>query len=406
MPVLGTKQFWMPSQGSTKDEKTSQILKNSGYISIQLYSVNYQPEATFWQKTFGGADVITLSSNLKYQSGVSNIEAASVQDVRKVKARKSTNLALQRNIAVKIPATADALSLDVAMTAIKNDTLQAKFEMMNKPEFQSAFQLAPLVVGQVITITSLVKQLLSNTGKQEQLEASYAGIIGLQPETNPVSQGRLTAGYLLLINDPFDGADVSRFSMKGTSLYYDGHEVENTYIIFNISFDSLKGDNQAANWFKKYNEALTKLDNINTVEDPIEIDRIYNDAKKLWIEGNVLLEADDTYIHTERIQIKAAAFKTINDYYQMISNGRQGNKKDQAALTVDVLNELAGSSSPESVQEALPAMSSLLGEAAATSDDITPINLGSVLSTIDEDVSSYITGLEMSNNSFSLGRLT
>jgi hypothetical protein len=62
---------------------------------------------------------------------------------------------------------------------------------------------------------------------------------------------------------------------------------------------------------KKYNEAVSKLDSINTAADVSEINRIYNDAKKLWIEGNVLLEADDTYIHTERIQIKAAAFKTI-----------------------------------------------------------------------------------------------
>jgi len=408
MPVLGTKQFWLPSEGTAKDQKESQILKNSGYISIQLYSVNYQPKATFWQRTFGGKDVITLSSNLTYQSGVSNIEAASVQDVRRIRPRSSTNLALQRNLAVKIPATADAISLEVIMTAVQNDQLHAKFEMLNQPEYQSALQLAPLIVGQVITITSLVKQLLTDNGTQEQLEASYAGIIGLQAESNPIAQGRLTSGYILLINAnetaPFDDVDISRFKVKGSALYYEEKEVENTYIIFNISFDSLKGENQSAGWFKKYNEGLSKLDGINTTSDTDEINRIYNDAKKSWMEGNVLLDADDSYVNSERIQMKAAAFKAINDYYQSITNGRQGTKKEQAALTVDVINELSSNAPAESIQQALPATSSLLEHAAPDSaEDVTAVNLENVLNSITADVNSYISDLEVNNKHFTLG---
>ena len=107
----------------------------------------------------GGKDKIALATTLKYQSGIDSIEATSVQDVQEVKVNKNYNLGLQRNIAIKIPANADAIAMEVKMTAVKNDSLQAKFDMLNQPEYQSALQLAPTVVGQVLTITSLVKKL-------------------------------------------------------------------------------------------------------------------------------------------------------------------------------------------------------------------------------------------------------
>ncbi|UWX58181.1 hypothetical protein NY406_02585 [Chlorobaculum sp. MV4-Y] len=157
MSIIGTKKFWKPAQGAGTTQKENQILKNTGYINLQLYCVNYMSIGNFWQKTFGGKDNIALATNLKYQTGVESIEATSVQDVRVVKTNKNYNLGLQKNIAVKIPASADAITIDVKMTAIKDDKLQAKFDMLNKPEYQAALELAPTVVGQVITITSLVK---------------------------------------------------------------------------------------------------------------------------------------------------------------------------------------------------------------------------------------------------------
>ena len=162
MAILGTKKFWKPSVGASATQRENQILKNAGYINLQLRTVNYMSVGNFWQTTFGGKDNIALATTLKYQSGVESIEATSVQDVREVKVNKNYNLGLQRNIAVKIPANADAIAIEVKMTAVKNDSLQAKFDMLNQPEYQSALQLAPTVVGQVLTITSLVKKLFTN----------------------------------------------------------------------------------------------------------------------------------------------------------------------------------------------------------------------------------------------------
>ena len=327
MAILGTKKFWKPTTGASSSQKENQILKNRGYINIQLHSVNYMSVGNFWQKYFSGKDKIALATSLKYQSGVDTIEATLVQDVREVIVNKNYNLGLQRNIAVKIPANADAIAIEVKMTAVKTYTMQSKFDMLNKSEYQAALQLAPTIVGQVLTITSLVKKLFSDSDPQSQLEASYAGIISSQPEDNPVSSGKLTKGILLMIStnegEQFDNVDETKFSIKGDTLYYQNKQVENTYLIFNISFEPLKGDDEKANWFKKYNDSLNNLDKILLTTKQNEIQKIYNDSTSMWIEGNALIDADATYINSERTQIKAAAFKSISDKYKNLTHPTQ-----------------------------------------------------------------------------------
>lgn len=355
MAILGTKKFWKPSVGASATQKENQILKNKGYINIQLRTVNYMSTGNFWQKTFGGKDKIALTTTLKYQSGVESIEATSVQDAREVKVSKNYNLGLQRNIAVKIPANADALSIEASMTAMKNDALQTKFDMLNKADYQAALQLAPVVVGQVLTITSLVKNLFTDSDPAAQLEATYAGIISSQAEDNPVSNGKLTSGLLIMIStnegQQFSDADDSQFELKGDTLHYNNKQVENTYLVFNISFEQFKGDDEKSIWFKKYSEALNNLDKIHLTSDQSEIEKIFNDSKTLWIEGNALIDADATYIHAERMAIKNAAFKTIKDKYDGLTQTVPAMTLIPAA---EILKDVAGSTTLDALKEALP----------------------------------------------------
>lgn len=411
MSILGTKKFWKPAQGASLTQKENQILKNSGYINIQLHCVNYMSVGNFWQKTFGGKDNIALATTLKYQTGVESIEATSVQDVRVVKTDQNYNLGLQRNIAVKIPANADAITIDVKMTAIKDDKLQAKFDMLNQPEYQSALELAPAVVGQVLTITSLVKKLFSDSDPQSQLEAGYAGIISSQPEAHPLSNGKLTRGYLIMIStnegDPFNNVDESKFELKGDTLFYNKKQVENTYIVFNISFEPLKGENENANWFKKYNEAINNLDKIQVAPDDEEIDRIYNDSVTMWIQGNALLDADATYISTEKFKIKGLAIKTIKDKFAELTN-----TTTPMVVTTDVIKGLTAGKSMKIIQEALP----LTGKRLRKRLNLKPdhkldlsiyehtTNKLTFNEIIDDDSDSYIKALKVNHLEFKLGK--
>lgn len=355
MPILGTKKFWRPAPGASPTQKENQILKNSGYINIQLFSVNYMSKGNFWQNTFGGTSDIALTTTLKYTSGVELIEATAVQDFRTVKVNKNYNLGLQRNIAVKIPAIVDDLYMDVKMTAVKNDKLEAKFDMLNKPDYQSALQLAPVFIGQALTITSLVKDLFSESGPSNQLEASFAAIISKASEDNPIKNGKLTKGMLIMVStnegDSFNNVDESKFALRGEELYYKGTRVENTYVIFNISFDQYKGADEKAEWFAKYNEALNNLEKIRLNRDKKEIERIFTESKTLWIEGNALINADQSYINSERIKIKAAIIKQIDDKYIELTDPID---RSVFASTAQRLLDIAGPFDFKFIKEALP----------------------------------------------------
>ncbi|MGY0041033.1 hypothetical protein [Pedobacter sp. NJ-S-72] len=361
MPILGTKKFWLPAAGMSTTQKENQVLKNAGYINLQLYTVNYMSKGNFWQDTFGGKDRIAVATSIKYQKRDELIESAAVQDMRVIKVNQNYNLGIQRNLAVKIPANADSIALEVKITAVKDDQLQAKFDMLNQAEYQSALQLAPGIVGQVFTVTSLVKKLFADAQPEAQLEASYAGIISLQAEENPVSAGKLTKGMLVMIStndgDDFSNADPNDLKLEGDTLLYKNKEVENTYIIFNVSFEPLKGDDEEANWFKKYVESLNILDKIQLTEDKQEIVKIYADSKALWIEGNTLIDADRTYINKEKLQIKNAAIVAIQEKYKALLPETELNLM---VNTSGVLKSLAGISSFNTITQALPATGEFL----------------------------------------------
>ena len=407
MPTLGTKKFWKPASGSSVSQQESQILKNSGYINIQLVTVNYMSKGNFWQNTFGGSDNIALATTVTYKSASdSPVEATSVQDVREVKVNNNYQLGISRNIAVKIPANANSIEMAVKIAAVKSDDLQAKFDMLNKPEYQSALQLAPAVVGQVLTITSLVKGLFTDAGEQAQLEATYAGIISAQTEAFPVNAGKLTRGMLILISttegDPFSDVDESKFELRGDSLYYDNREVTNTYIIFNISFDPLKGDDENANWFRKYNDALNNLDKLYLADDDDEKKKIYADSKTAWIEGNALLDADVTYINSERMKIKATVLKLISDKYKA---GLQGEMTELLRTAVSRKSLDAGD---EVVEAALPHTSRLWKgidtdrQTKEKSSGSAHLSDDSVTDSLVKDAESYLQELASQNLSFRL----
>jgi len=409
MPTLGTKKFWKPAPGASPTQKENQILKNSGYINIQLVSVNYLSKGNFWQKIFGGKDNIALATNLSYQTGVDTIEASSVQDQRTVKVDNKNNFGLSRNIAVKIPANANALSMAVRMTAVKDDLLQAKFDMLNKPEYQSALQLAPVVVGQVLTITSLVKKLFTDSDPQSQLDATFAGIISVQPEDNPVQNMRLTRGFLIMVatddGEPFTDADESNFEVRGESLYYNTKEVLNTYAIFNVSFDAVKGDDENSIWFKKYNEALNNLDHIHATVIEEEQQKILNDAKRFWIEGNALLDADTSYINSEKVKIKGTVIRLITEKYKDLTKVESAGSIDASVI----LEGLNITDEPDQFSEALPETQKFLNQVRQEADAVESTETGSlsdhssrILQLMEEDTDGYLKLLKKNQLSFQL----
>jgi len=286
----------------------------------------------------------------------------------------------------------------VKFTALKQDVLQAKFEMLNQPEYRKGLELAPTVVGQVLTITSLVKNLFTETDPKTQLEATYAAIISAVSEDNPVTNGKLTQGLLIMIStdegDKFEGAEDDKFNLKGDTLYYDDKQVENTYVVFNITFESVRGDNEKANWFKKYNEALNHLDKIMTKEDAEEIKKIYDESRIMWEQGNSLLEADETYIQGERGKLKAAAYSAIKSRYSEL-NPVSKPKENVGQVLFSI-----SSNNIDNLINSLPATGSFVEKSFSESGNVNNAFVGSsfnadkVFSLIEKDTEAYMKELE------------
>lgn len=305
MPNEGVRTVWLPL--SPEKKLVTPIVKNEGYINIHLVSAQYRSEGTWWQKRMGGTDAIALTTGITYRAGNERIEAKAVQQRPSLKADTTRNLAINKVLAEKIPATADALSIEVQLSVLQNDRLREIFEMLQRPEYQPALELTPKIVGQVLTISSMIKQLLTEDGSVAAMQCSYSGIIPAETPVDPLSGSYLSQGWLLFI-DTGNDAQLSdggseTFEIKDMQLFQRGKKVERTYLIFRITADSRRGVDQSSHWNKKYTKALQHLDAIRLKKKEEEQQRLLQEAMGYWMEGNVLLETDQNYVDRERIQI-------------------------------------------------------------------------------------------------------
>jgi hypothetical protein len=363
--LLGSKKIWQSFNNLS--EKDNQILRNSGYITIMLVSVTYASENNFLQKILSGTDKVALSTSVIYGVGTDAIESTAVQDITEVRSGKTYLLGKERILAEKIPANANSLSINIKLTAVKDDLLKAKFEMLNKPEYQSGLKLLPGVVGQVLTITSLVRGLFSDSSDQPYLEGNFAGTIAQDSNDQPVSKGELTQGLLFMINSDnnnnFATASGNDFFLDGNTLLYKNKPILNTNVVLRVTFDKNKGENEQANWSKKYRAAISSLDKLELLVEKDEEDKIKKDAINTWIEGNALLDTDDTYINAEKLKIKATALTAIKNKFNLTQAGVSSLKEFAAKpfLTNAIINGLTTTDTDLStVTDALPSMSNLL----------------------------------------------
>jgi hypothetical protein len=241
------------------------------------------------------------------------------------------------------------------------------------------------------------------------LQATYAGIISAQLEEFPIEGGKLTKGLLIMIaideGASFSGAKDSEFKMQGDSLYHNDVEVKNTYMVFNISFDPLKGDDETSNWFKKYNEALNNLDKIQLTENEEEKKKIYADSKTMWIEGNALLDADVTYVNREKMKLKATALKLLADKF------KEGTPPGINLDATESWQRIAGTIDEEhSIKNALPHTSKLWEKSGSDNSFELTSSTGnsqwenSFADTLTKDAEEYIKELDSYHLPLRLGQ--
>lgn len=259
-------------------------------------------------------------------------------------------LALSRLIALKVPATANGLEMKVELTAVNDDNFENGLNLMNSDDFQIPLQLSSIPVGQILSVTKVVKKIFTGIQDNSVLESTFAGIISESATPEPIKRERLTNGYLIMVSNNDEANNIiSEIDEKDLTVDVDGlkhkkSRLNLTNIIYSITFDSLKGIEENSNWFAKYKEAINKLDDLTFAEDKTAQEKILNDSKKLWIEGSALLYSDPTYIYKEQNSIKNLYFKTITDRYkeltrepskELISNFIKSNKNELSYISID-----------------------------------------------------------------------
>ena len=324
MSVLGTQHVWKP-KGSSKNqaEKDNQILKNKGYISINVEKVMYHGKPTIWQKATGGKDKVAITASLVYKTqGQDDVEAKVVLKAGEVDANTPSLLSQKRYIALNVPTHAEGLEITTAIHSIKSDNFERTVDLLNDETFQTRLELDPTNIGKVLTVAKLLHRILAADSEQVELQGTFGGEILSEPIDKPVLNNALTAGYLIMIsnrdkkNEMLAHFDPDLLSYDGYDLWYKKKKVDRTYIVYSIQFKPFRGKNEKTAWYAQYLAAINQLKELRAVSSSEDQQKIKQKAMSKWENGNLLLANDGTYTQQEKEVIEAKYLLEMREIFE------------------------------------------------------------------------------------------
>jgi len=311
---FGTRIYFIPD---TADAQSSQILKGSGYVTINLKGAHYRSEGNLWQKLFGGSDNVVLSTQVTRTSGTSSLSIVSIEDTRQIRTNQPYYFDSGRQIALNIPADADSIGIAVTISAVMNDNLSAALGILNSGELKGTLELAPPAVSSALAIATVVKKLLSNTNPQNSLQGEYAGRLSTAASGDPIRDFCLAQGTIVMLyresadDTSLDNLDPAKLSTDGDGLKYAGAAVENTYTMFQVSFEELRGEDASAEWYGIFSTADQALNELTPASSDADQQRIWASAYATYQQAAKLLASDPSYTVDEAQGIAAARLKSL-----------------------------------------------------------------------------------------------
>lgn len=337
----GTRIYFIPNKGV--DLKKAQILKGSGYVTINLKGAHYRSEGNLWQKAFGGSDKVTLSTQITHVATSSSV-CASIEDMRQIQVGKPYYFGSNRAIALDLPTDCNAIEMAVAMTAVKSDNLSGALNILNSGELKGTLQLAPPAVSGALAVANVVKKLLTNTDPQNSLQAEYDGRLSTSSSDDPIRDFCLAQGTIILIyreaedDTSLDDLDPTKLTADGDGLKYNGQTLENTYTMFQVSFAELRGEDPSAQWYGIFSTAEQSLDGLVTLANDADKQKIWAAAYATYQQAAKLLLADPTYTQYEAKGLAATHFTTLQQKYASLS-GQPKPSAPRELVFREALNE-------------------------------------------------------------------
>jgi hypothetical protein len=230
-----------------------------------------------------------------------------------------------RPIALKLPTDCDAIEMAITISAIKNDNLSGALNILNSGELHGTLELAPPAVSTAVAIAGIVKKLLTSTDPQNSLQGPYAGKLSTAPSSDPIRDYCLAQGTLILIyresedDTSLDDLDSTKLSTDGDGLKYAGAQVQNTYVMFQISYEEVRGEDPTSTWSSMFTDAELSLDAVQTAATDADKQKLWAAAFAMYEQAKKLLIADPSYTAVEKKGLIASHYTSLKAAY--LSNG-------------------------------------------------------------------------------------
>jgi hypothetical protein len=323
------KRFWYAKLFHSKRRDESKKRPDSRWRSIRhinLKGAHYRSNGNLWQKIFGGSNKVSLSTQVSHivassTAGASNATSASIEEMRDIKVGQPYYFGSGREVALDLPTDCDAIEMTVTMSAVQSDNLSGALSILNSGELKSTLQLASPALSESLAIANVVKKLLTNTNPQNSLQADFAGRVSVNPSDDPVRDFCLVQGTLILIyresegDTSLDDLDPSKLTAEGDGLKYDGQAVQNTYVMFQVSFTELRGEDPSAQWFSSFSAAEQTLDGLVTASTDADKQKLWAAAYATYQQAVKLLFADPTYTQYQAKGIAATRLAALQQKY-------------------------------------------------------------------------------------------
>jgi len=316
---FGTRIYFIPSAGM--DPKSAQVLMGHGYVTVNLKGAHYRSGGNLWQKIFGGSDKVSLSTQITHLSGIHSVSCSSIEEVRQIDVGHAFYFGSGRFVALKLPTDCDGIEMAVTMSAIKKDNLSGALDILNSGELKGTLQLAPPAVSGALAVANVVKKLLTATDPQNSLQGSYAGRLSTAASDNPIRDFCLVQGTIILIyresddDTSLDDLDPSKLTTDGDGLKYGGQVVQNTYVMFQVSFDQLKGEDPSTQWSGIFSSAEQVIDQLVTVTSDTDRQKIWASAYATFQQAVKLLMVDPSYTRDEATGLSALHLSSLRKKY-------------------------------------------------------------------------------------------
>jgi hypothetical protein len=341
----GDISFWLPP-AENKIPAEAQVKRNVEYFSVKLHSVYAYYKSGFLENI----KKIVVASETCASGDAKFVQSTMVNKTWQKLDKEGDFIGVNDHLVVLSPAKASNIKIRVAFRGIGEDRFQHLFDALADSTLKTALSLSPATSATISAIAPTVQKLLASPYTAEDprqiLDISQSFIVYSDTIQHKVDS--LREGYLVVVSSRerksddlskilgMDTRDI-RLSSIGAGLEYKDQGEwrrfrHNSYVVLSVTKTTLRGENESSNWFAKYTEAERTAEEKVIREEPF--DKVKQEVIPLWNEGNILLFADQEYIHNERNQIKATHYKKLLDALNAKGDMTAFLKLDTKALGV------------------------------------------------------------------------